>query len=182
MQAIAATPIATAYKGNLFRSRTESRWAVFFDSIGEPWQYEPEGFRLAAGHYLPDFWLPRLSTWCEVKPEAPEFGSREGRLCEQLGAATGKRVIVLCGAPREYDFASSDSPLAVQFAPHWDSPHAPCICPVCGAFGIEFEGRGARACGNRCCPDSDRLHTGWHLRIKQAVEAAQTFRFWDPVD
>lgn len=47
--------IETAYRGYRFRSRLEARWAVFFDSLGLDWQYEPEGFELNAGRYLPDF-------------------------------------------------------------------------------------------------------------------------------
>ncbi len=48
----------TEYKGYKFRSRLEARWAVFFDSLGVEWEYEPEGFDLGGGlHYLPDFRL-----------------------------------------------------------------------------------------------------------------------------
>ena len=50
--------IQTEYKGYLFRSRLEARWAVFFDACGVRWEYEPEGFVLPSGkHYLPDFLL-----------------------------------------------------------------------------------------------------------------------------
>jgi hypothetical protein len=53
------TPIQTIYKGWRLRSRTEARWAVFFDALGIRWEYEPEGFQFADGtRYLPDFWLP----------------------------------------------------------------------------------------------------------------------------
>lgn len=48
--------IETEYKGYLFRSRLEARWAVFFDEIGAKWEYEPEGYVLEDGTmYLPDF-------------------------------------------------------------------------------------------------------------------------------
>lgn len=51
-------PIPTHYKGYLFRSRLEARWAVFFDACGVEWEYEPEGFDLGNGEkYLPDFLL-----------------------------------------------------------------------------------------------------------------------------
>lgn len=50
--------IDTEYKGYLFRSRLEARWAVFFDACGVDWEYEPEGFDLGNGVcYLPDFLL-----------------------------------------------------------------------------------------------------------------------------
>lgn len=63
--------IETRYNGYLFRSRTEARWAVFFDALGVPWEYEPEGFELKAGWYLPDFRVRYPGsdgpTWFEVK-------------------------------------------------------------------------------------------------------------------
>lgn len=64
--------IETRYAGCRFRSRLEARWAVFFDSIGIEWQYEPQGYALTLPNgvtrgYLPDFWLPELDVWAEVK-------------------------------------------------------------------------------------------------------------------
>jgi hypothetical protein len=38
-------PIETRYKGYRFRSRLEARWAVFFDTMEIPWEYEKEGFK-----------------------------------------------------------------------------------------------------------------------------------------
>ena len=50
--------IQTLYKGYLFRSRLEARWAVFFDACGVEYEYEPEGYDLGNGlKYLPDFLL-----------------------------------------------------------------------------------------------------------------------------
>lgn len=55
-------PIPTEYKGHLFRSRLEARWAVFFDACGVDWEYEPEGYDLGNGvHYLPDFLLHNVA-------------------------------------------------------------------------------------------------------------------------
>lgn len=62
-------PIETSYGDVLFRSRLEARWAVFFDLLGVKWLYEPEGFVLPSGaRYLPDFFLPDLDIWAEIKP------------------------------------------------------------------------------------------------------------------
>lgn len=48
--------IETYYNGYRFRSRLEARWAVFFDTLGIRYEYEPEGFELDDGTwYLPDF-------------------------------------------------------------------------------------------------------------------------------
>ncbi len=74
-----AKAIETEYRGHLFRSRLEARWAVFFDTLGLEWQYEPQGYEVgqfsvdetvdADGkiRYLPDFYLPKQKTWIEVK-------------------------------------------------------------------------------------------------------------------
>jgi len=65
-----AKVIETVYNGYRFRSRLEARWAVFFDAVGLPYEYEKEGFDLGEGDwYLPDFWLPSLQLWVEIKSE-----------------------------------------------------------------------------------------------------------------
>lgn len=61
-------PIETEYNGYRFRSRLEARWAVFFDALNIKYEYEPEGFELQNGEkYLPDFYLPDLKYYAEVK-------------------------------------------------------------------------------------------------------------------
>jgi hypothetical protein len=48
--------VPTRYAGVLFRSRLESRYAVFMDAVGVQWEYEPERVQLpGGGTYLPDF-------------------------------------------------------------------------------------------------------------------------------
>ena len=60
--------IQTYYNGYHFRSRTEARWAVFFDNANIKYQYEPEGYELSDGtKYLPDFYLPESNTFFECK-------------------------------------------------------------------------------------------------------------------
>ena len=95
--------IETYYRGCRFESRIEARWAVFFETLGIKWWYEPEGYKLrfdyeefAAGwdmtedellqegvpqafqhldgkeyKYLPDFYLPELHVWVEIKGPNP---------------------------------------------------------------------------------------------------------------
>lgn len=50
-----AQAIDTRYRGYLFRSRLEARWAVYFDAIGLRWEYEREGF---ASEYFEHHELP----------------------------------------------------------------------------------------------------------------------------
>lgn len=64
------TPIETRYAGCRFRSRLEARWAVFFDTLGVEWQYEPQGYLVNDKPYLPDFYLPKLRSFVEVKGDA----------------------------------------------------------------------------------------------------------------
>lgn len=89
--------IETRYKGYRFRSRLEARWAVFFDALGIKWEYEKEGYKLKSGCYLPDFWLPQVEMWAEVKPVA--FDRLEIMLCEQLARETSKSCLMLVGVP-----------------------------------------------------------------------------------
>lgn len=88
--------IETHYKGYRFRSRLEARWAVFFDKLGIQWEYEKEGYELGeAGRYLPDFWLPGLECFVEVKGAEPT--SDEVALAAALRNHHGAPVIVVHG-------------------------------------------------------------------------------------
>lgn len=59
--------IETQYNGYRFRSRLEARWAVYFDAMGIEYEYEPEGFNTGFGNYLPDFFLPGINAYVEIK-------------------------------------------------------------------------------------------------------------------
>lgn len=64
--------IETRYAGCRFRSRLEARTAVFLDHLGITWEYEQQGFQLASGaRYLPDFRLPELNLFLEIKGTEP---------------------------------------------------------------------------------------------------------------
>ncbi len=101
--------IETQYKGYRFRSRVEARWAVYFDADGIEWEYEKEGYTLPeVGRYLPDFWLPRVKMFAEVKAE--KFSRIEGGRCYALARHSGYPVLMLDGPPdyRSY-YAIEDS-------------------------------------------------------------------------
>lgn len=88
--------IETFYKGCKFRSRLEARWAVFFDSLKIIWEYEKEGFVLSTGErYLPDFWLPQLDCFFEVKGAEPTDAERKKAF--RLSAESRKLVILASG-------------------------------------------------------------------------------------
>jgi hypothetical protein len=91
-------PIETVYRGYRFRSRTEARWAVFLDAAGIEWQYEPEGYVVNGRGYLPDFWLPQLKTFVEVKPHM-EACEEEQSTMEALVLAKGNCGLLIAGQP-----------------------------------------------------------------------------------
>lgn len=93
--------LQTTYRGITYRSRTEARWAVFFDHMGWRVNYEPEGVTIEGTRYLPDFYLPEFKTWVEVKGDKPTEG--EIRKCRTLARATGNAVWLLSGAPQSYE-------------------------------------------------------------------------------
>jgi len=86
--------IPTPYGGYVFRSRSEARWAVFFDTLGIEYEYEPRSFDLGppCGWYLPDFWAPRIhsGSWVEIKGQEPTAmeAMKAVRLCQKTGAMT----------------------------------------------------------------------------------------------
>jgi hypothetical protein len=82
--------IDTRYRGHLFRSRLEARWAVFFDWMGVIWEYEKEGYTVNGIPYLPDFWLPEHSVFIEIKglPPTIKESNLTAALCEVVNCAT----------------------------------------------------------------------------------------------
>lgn len=91
--------IETHYQGCLFRSRLEARWAVFFDALDIPWEYEKEGYDLGeAGWYLPDFWLPQQQCFFETKGTTADFSIKMKAF--YLSLMLQKVVVVASGTMR----------------------------------------------------------------------------------
>lgn len=81
-----------------FRSITEARWAVFFEVLKIPYDYEKEIFKLEDGlYYLPDFWLPEQNIWVEIKGELPK--EKEKYKAVKLYEITKQPVYILSGFP-----------------------------------------------------------------------------------
>lgn len=88
----------TKYSGYFFRSRTEARYAVFFDVLGIQWEYEVERYDLGdAGSYLPDFWLPEHKIWVEIKGETAE--ERAAWKVIQLARQSNHIALLVTGTP-----------------------------------------------------------------------------------
>lgn len=94
--------IETRFDGHLFRSRTEARWAVFFKEMGWKYQYEVEGYDLDGVRYLPDFFLPELDCWFEVKGTTPTAAEIDKLKALVLG--TEKSAVGAVGAPKDDEY------------------------------------------------------------------------------
>lgn len=89
--------LEASYSGKIFRSRLEARWALLLDCLGIDWDYEPCHYQVGpALYYLPDFYLPRLETWLEVKG-IPFMDSES--MAKVLAAVAGPLPIPLREAP-----------------------------------------------------------------------------------
>jgi hypothetical protein len=71
------------YNGTRFRSSYEVRFAQACDAAGIAWQYEPTRFNLDTCSYLPDFYLPALNIYVEVKGYFSEESQQKVALFRQ---------------------------------------------------------------------------------------------------
>lgn len=168
------TPIQTEYNGHHFRSRLEARWAVFFDALGVRYEYEAEGYDLDGVWYLPDFWLPEVGCYVEIKPFDPS-GEAEGLLLDEKALALAlharRYVLVIYGNPwpHEYGIALQGPGATLWFSMQFAlTDRAPeqlwlsgkhghiCVNPVDGMRGY---------------PDQH------HSRLQDAYRAARSARF-----
>lgn len=194
--------IETEYQGYRMRSRLEARWATFYTSLGIEWRYETDGFNMGRRRYLPDFYLPHLRSWVEIKGEEPTEEERQKAFW--LSQATRQDVFVFWGnipLPKNWfteepptdihdgSWGNGLSALAFFGTPRtiatsdtfketllYDTCYWWTECQACGFVGIEFEGRDQRLpCG--CHPDGN--HGAYYCapRLMRAYRAARAARF-----
>ena len=180
--------LETVYQGTRFRSRTEARWAVFFDALGLRWLYEPEGYDLGGGvWYLPDFFLPDLHLVLEIKPPLvdvnawPEDAAFQ-KICKLKEQLIDKQIVMLCGVPGPVTTTEPYvAPRSYQGFVVGDSSRYWCECVVCGALGIQYEGRADRNTHKPNCsvnrPKEDRGHSFYSTGLLTAYAAACSARF-----
>lgn len=107
------TALETEYHQTRFRSRLEARWAVYFDHSGILWDYEPQGYDLGDGiWYLPDFWLPQVGMFAEVKPVP--LNEREMEKAQRLATASNRAVLLLVGPPAAITYGSREPDLTEE--------------------------------------------------------------------
>lgn len=99
--------LETAYKGYKFRSRLEAKWAYYFDQVGVKYEYEPSGFSLGdLGCYLPDFYLPQINTYVEIKPSVYDRDVVFKKLCCMIenGFSSVGKCVAFFGDPLDHFF------------------------------------------------------------------------------
>lgn len=105
--------LPTHYAGTTFRSALEASWAATLDTLDIAWQYEPETITLPSGAtYIPDFHLPDIGCWLEVKgPGVPrvekayEFGTTLACDCHPLHCRCpwpGGELVLIGHEPKPY--------------------------------------------------------------------------------
>ncbi|MFC9268993.1 hypothetical protein ACFTXJ_14620 [Streptomyces zhihengii] len=105
--------LPTVYRSTVFRSALEASWAATLDSFAIDWEYEPETVTLPSGQtYLPDFRLPRIGAWLEVKgngvprvEKAHEFGRMLTCDCPRFRCSCqwpGGQLVLIGHPPQPY--------------------------------------------------------------------------------
>jgi hypothetical protein len=140
--------VRTAYGPRWYRSKTEARWAAWFDKVGVEFYYEPSNIALGFCNYIPDFYLPDLGAYFEVK--AGNFGETQIRKIKRLAEVT-RQDVFLFGDGR---FAEKDGDrhgYGYVWRPdgqlYGDNMFTWAVCPICDKAGIALLGR---ATGLRC--------------------------------
>lgn len=161
--------IPTIYAGITYRSRTEARWARFWQLTHTPFIYEPEGYRLSGDWYVPDFLLCLPNVYFEVKPTEPT--ARELRVARLLAVESGRPVVIACGAP------GANVKLVVSFSVGGNLP---------GFLVQEHEQCGAWLVGDTCggewsMPLGDGLHNpAAYCRQHDLLDEAGALQFNKP--
>lgn len=188
--------IITEYNGYRFRSRLEARWAIFFDALDLKYQYEPEGYEIGDIKYLPDFYLPDLDIFVEIKPSAPPLDE----LRKVQAFADYKQIVLIMGQPGatfdQYGAGVSIEYVASRYMPllgpekeHalWDSPSVFIQCRDCERVGLESRGyhfdefadkdfRNHGAYSGFCCSEKNgRASSG---KLIAAYDKAKGYAFW----
>lgn len=151
--------IETSYRGYRFRSRLEARWAVFFTASCIDWEYEKQGYVVEGRPYLPDFWLPGLGVFFEVK--GPD--EYDERLMQRLAERSWHPVCVAVGSiPEPGEYQAS---IRAFLPPAYAHDRIDCMldageihnafmqCSNCGVIRLRsesyFSGKGYCSCSER---------------------------------
>lgn len=160
--------IPTTYNGIEFRSKLEAKYAEHLDGAGIRYVYEVEGYKLPPDTwYLPDFFLPDLNWFLEVKgphrereekpfelakaiisddwkkPFSTEFEQHRLRLGRAYGPVTDKELKIIRANNHGIQVAIGDSfgyVYRLQYDPHAKEIFEADKLGVSRSYGEEFHG------------------------------------------
>lgn len=165
-------PIETIYNGYRFRSRLEARWAVFFSAVGLEYQYEPEGFEMDGIRYLPDFYIPSIDRWFEIKGKP--LTVTEIKKCEEFCLRKDKYGIkfsIVIGPPQPTMLEGPDYLGIEEYTWRWPSDIFPETCRIPAGNLVEEEYYSRFGLGIWVVPDVDKN------QVLEAAELARKARF-----
>lgn len=159
-----------------YTSPVVAHWAAFYDLLGLNYIYQPNAMN---ERNLPHFIMPDmkiairidvegLGNWAEG-PKDPTIDTYFfGPVPDTSEAEWYRRP---ADHAAEFDlptlFFSENILMGTSDCGHvwyaeggWDHRQWWCRCPMCGNFGIAYEGRGHRVCKNKCCPHDDKGRNG----------------------
>lgn len=180
--------IPCVYKGVVYRSRTEGKWAVLFDELGLLFDPEPQGYDSYWGtSYLPDFLVHAGCgpLWVEVKPtmDADLPGVQRWRnFAAERPDPAKSRAVLLIGAPKIYNETiviggdeDADDP---GDGPWEDDLQIWRPCPSGRHFDLCYPGRTFAKFPKDGC--EDKFGGLGEEKFADAVQAASSFQFRRP--
>ena len=171
--------IPTRYRGVLYRSRTEARWAVLFHELGIVAQYEPEGYLLDGVAYLPDFLVAEWGLFVEVKGTAPTVAEQDKAWW--LARSTHYPVLIVSGDP-----GTRRGQLYAPLRQEYDYPHNAYLMPCrrCDGWLVEYVSDDESSWGAHLLGAGHQPHCGEKLSfdyihpwLRRAIDAARNERF-----
>lgn len=176
-------PIPTPYRGVVYRSRTEARWARFFGFLEIPFEYETQGFNTDGEWYLPDFLVFGAlgMLWVEIKGSWKKDPDGVGKFRRfAVGRPQPSRAALIEGPPAlglRCLVIGGDESLDDPFMGPWeadDHEWRPCQ----GGYHYDLAYAGtfrAKFAQHPGCPED--FGAGGEERVARAVEAALNERF-----
>lgn len=126
-----------AHRGWMMRSHTELMWAKVFESAAIQYLHEPGLFDTPHGWYLPDFYMPNIGSYVEIKGVAPTEIEKEKAAA--VIRATGKPLVIISGKP------NSDRGGFVSCMAHFKLGDKWIAMPMCDFDQIYRRGMGEQA-------------------------------------
>jgi len=156
---------ATMYKGRLYRSRLEARWAAMFDAMG--WQYEYEPFDLEG--WSPDFKIKGvyLDILVEVKPQYLINDSLIEKIKNVLNPDFPFHILILDENPfiEDKSWDSIKLGTGIQTGKLYD----PVSCEFSGKYNHEYTTDFQMKCRN----DFSTMEGGWDGMILGKIDRKQ---------